>query len=118
MHRRSNVNTYIPQSCQILVGQINVFRMFPYSLLTDCYPALHCGRAIPRTETHMQNCCYEVTGSYGFGARVNEAFRTLEEARNLLGKMSSGTIWFYSFSGRVRVETRAQAIRNASKGGR
>jgi hypothetical protein len=66
----------------------------------------------------MRDMFYEVTGSYGFGARVNEAFRTIDEARNLLGKMSSGTIWYLSVLGRVRVETRAQAIRNASKGGR
>jgi hypothetical protein len=56
---------------------------------------------------------FEVTGSYGFGARVCEQFETLTEARALVSKMSSGTIWFLSTAGRVRMETRDQAIRQA-----
>ena len=66
----------------------------------------------------MRDMFYEVTGSYGFGARVNERFRTIEEARALLCKMSSGTIWYLSVMGRVRFENRNQAMRAAFKGGR
>lgn len=66
----------------------------------------------------MRTMFFEVTGSYGFGARVNERFRTIEEARALLCKMSSGTIWYLSVLGRVRRETRAQAMRAAFKGNR
>lgn len=64
----------------------------------------------------MSEAMYEVTGSI-WGKRYSERFQTLEEARAMVWKLSVGTIWFLGVHGRVRKETRDQAIRNSAKGG-
>lgn len=65
----------------------------------------------------MRDMPYEVTGTI-MGRRVNERAQTLEQARSIVWKLDTGNIWCLWVLGRVRVETRRQAINNSSKGGR
>lgn len=62
----------------------------------------------------MSEELYEVTGSI-WSKRYSERFSTLEQARSMVWKLSVGTIWFLGVHGRVRLETREQAIRNSAK---
>lgn len=71
---------------------------------------------VGRGDTEMRDLLYKVTGTI-MGKRITERAQTLEEARAIVCDLDTGNIWYLSVLGRVRVETRKQAVRNSEKGG-